>query len=77
MDRVAGVEPKQFYNDWPGIRLANGSPRFRALLGTPHGKGIVFLITQHMNDLPGKTVETITMFTDDAGEYSLLFTLSG
>ncbi|KAL8692745.1 MAG: hypothetical protein Q9218_002282 [Villophora microphyllina] len=62
---------------WPGHQFLPGTQEFQALMGTPHGKGIAYLILQHRNEMPGKTIESITMFTTgDDEEYSLLFTLT-
>ena len=33
------------------------------MLGTPHGKGIVYFLVQHPNQMPGKQGESITIFT--------------
>jgi hypothetical protein len=78
MDRVARVPVgiDAFEKPWPGIILARGSDRFRALLGTPHGKGVVWLLINHPNLFPNKDIEKITMFTDEYGSYELLFTLT-
>lgn len=47
----------------PGITAAKGSPESQALLGTPHGKGIVFLLTGHAEQFGEKHIESITIFT--------------
>ena len=64
---------------WPGKEFRPGSTGFVALLGTPHGRGIVYLLIQHPNQLPGKSLESIRVFTTKEGrnKYHLLFTLSG
>ncbi|KAL8966552.1 MAG: hypothetical protein Q9183_003320 [Haloplaca sp. 2 TL-2023] len=64
---------------WPGKRFAKGTPQFQALLGTPHGKSITWLIVEHPNEFPKKDIESITIFTipDITGEqYCILFTLT-
>ena len=35
---------------WPGHKFNKGSEEFQALLGTPHGKGIVYMIATHCID---------------------------
>lgn len=78
MEAIAGVDDDEFDKAWPGIKLAPGTPRFKTMLGTPHGKGIVHLITKHPTELSGKTIELIHMFTTDDGyNYHLLFILTG
>ena len=66
---------------WPGLEFRLGNPAFVALLGTAHGRGVVYLITQHASGLPGKGIEAVTMFTSkDPGFpnlYHLMFTLTG
>ena len=64
---------------WPGYKFTPGSEEFAALLGTPHGSGVMFLLATHPNELPGKTVELINIFNtpDVGGDYHMLLTLSG
>lgn len=76
MDRVARVGRDAFDKAWPGIITAKGTDSFRALLGTPHGKGVVGLIINHPNLFPNKDIERIAMFTDEYGSHELLFTLA-
>ena len=81
-DANAGL---QFRQPWPGHTFLPGSLEFQALLGIPHGKGVVRLLTQHPDELPGKEVESITIFTTtnhysteaDDTSYDILFTLTG
>ena len=67
-----------FEEEWPGIKFVPGEDEFQALLGTPHGRGIVWMLVDHPNELGGKTIESITMFTAGSDDnYNLLFTLTG
>lgn len=69
---------ESFDKEWPGIKYVPGQDEFQALLGTPHGKGIVWMLVDHPDELDGKTIESITMFTAGVdGNYNLLFTLTG
>ena len=61
---------------WPGKRFAKGTTQFQALLGTPHGKSITWLIVEHPNEFPKKDIESITIFTIAKGAYCMLFTLT-
>ncbi|KAG7001304.1 hypothetical protein G7Y79_00032g066570 [Physcia stellaris] len=66
---------------WPGQVFKDDDPDFYALLGTPHGRSVAFLLIQHQDEFPGKSIESITVFTnsdDDIEDgYHLLFTLTG
>ena len=63
--------------EWPGLRLTRGSDAFKALIGTPHGKGIVRILVDHPDEFSTKTIESITIFTTDGDFFQhLLFTLS-
>ncbi|KAI4255934.1 MAG: hypothetical protein LQ352_002319 [Teloschistes flavicans] len=85
--RIAGglepeLEEKQGQGEdlsavWPGLEFKSGTQQFQALMGTPHGKGIAYLILQHRNEMPTKNIESITVFTTSYDlEYNLLFTLT-
>jgi len=79
MDLAMGASHDALEAPWPGKAFRLGDPKFVALLGTPHGRGIVYFLTQHPNQLPGKILESITVFTTKDFDYGyhLLFTLSG
>ena len=81
----AGRNPDTFPDEsfnvqWPGLVFMRGSPAFQALLGTPHGKGIVWLLVDHPHEYPGKDIESVTIFstpsTSGLNDYNLLFTLT-
>ena len=76
MDLVTGSEPGELNIEWPGRTFYYPNTYFIALMGTPHGRGIVYLLQQHASGLPGKDIESITVFSFDY-EYHLLFTLTG
>ena len=83
MERAS--EPEEdlpLHAPWPGHEFKLGSPAYVALLGTPHGRGVVYFLTQHASGLPGKDIESIMAFSTDDGivdaqSYHLLFTLTG
>ena len=62
---------------WPGYTFKKGSEEFQALLGTPHGKGVVNLLVGHADQMPEKDIESITIFSYAGDSYHLLFTLTG
>ena len=84
MERAVGVGSDALDAEWPGHVFKLPSNAYTALLGTPHGKGVVHLIMQHSSGLRGKDIESVTVFTTDETEanldsksYHLLFTLTG
>lgn len=69
-----------FVARWSGLRFVKGTEESEALLGTPYGKGIVYLLVNHPDELHDKNIEAITVFTTDEGisdDQHLLFTLTG
>ncbi|KAL8737002.1 MAG: hypothetical protein Q9181_002113 [Wetmoreana brouardii] len=74
MEAAAGKPDMALDAKWPGRRFLGGSEQFKALLGTPHGKGTVWLLIDHRNDMSNKGIEAVTMFTTNE-DYNLLFTL--
>lgn len=83
MERVVVPERHVALNaPWPGHEFTLGNPSYVALLGTPHGRAVVYLLTQHASGLPGKDIESIVVFTTYGRSsydqtYHLLFTLTG
>ena len=47
---------------WPGTTYEAGTEAFNALLGTPNGFGIPYMLAQHQKQLGHKTVDKITIF---------------
>ncbi len=80
MEMALGSHRDEFNAPWPGHEFKLGESAFTALLGTPHGRSIVYLLTQHASGLPGKAIESITAFTTESNQawvtYHLLFTLT-
>lgn len=74
----------EFVAEWPGYEFTiDDEAQFLALLGTVHGRSIVDLIMTHATGLPGKSIESVTIFTtkkdEDDGEgdsYHMLWTLT-
>jgi len=83
MELAIGAGEDELNAPWPGHTFHLGTMFFVALLGTPHGRGVVYLLTQHASGLPGKNIESVTIFTTEstgfteAEAYHLLFTLTG
>lgn len=51
--------------DWPGTTYDAGSTEGQALIGTPNGSGIAYLLIQHKAGLGHKTIDAITVFDWD------------
>lgn len=72
-----------FKKAWPGDTFKKGTQEYQALMGTPHGKGISWIINKHPQEMAGKNVEAITIFVTRpnfggvAYHYNLLFILTG
>ncbi|KAL8828292.1 MAG: hypothetical protein Q9191_002666 [Dirinaria sp. TL-2023a] len=76
MEQAVGVGVEEFEDEWPGVRYMRGSTQYEALMGTPHAVSMAYLLINHQNDLGGREIESITMFTSFFS-YNLLFTLNG
>ena len=63
MERALGAKAEELDADWPGHVFILPNNTYAALLGTPHGKGVVHLLMQHVSGLPGKDIESIIIFT--------------
>ncbi|KAF2829149.1 hypothetical protein CC86DRAFT_271076, partial [Ophiobolus disseminans] len=65
---------------WPGLRFEENESEFEALLGTPIGATIAYILIQHKAQLGIKLIKSIAIFRDDAtkdqdAEVQLLFTV--
>ncbi|KAG8532521.1 uncharacterized protein KY384_002398 [Bacidia gigantensis] len=67
-----------FDKPWPGYNFLSGSDTFAALMSTPHGNGIAFLLISHPDQFGSKMIESITIFTitGQTPPYHMLFTLT-
>ena len=50
--------------EWPGTTYNAGSVEFNALLGSPNGSGVAYLLIQHRKGLGHKTVDKVTIFKE-------------
>ena len=85
IDRIIGGyreennKENKWVPNWPGIDFAADSMRAQALLGTPNGHGVAWLLIEHKDKklLGHKTVNKVTLFFTDNDERgsqpSLLF----
>ena len=47
----------------------------KALLGTPNGVAIAWILIYNVSNIPERTVDSVTVFTDDKGKISLCFNI--
>ena len=58
---------------WPGIDFDMGTEAGKALLGSPNGVAVAWMLIDRQTTFPGKTVSKVTVYVDDVGDTSLLF----
>jgi hypothetical protein len=49
---------------WPGKTLSNGSDQFAALMATPSGRGVAWLLLTHRDQLGWKSVKSVNLWSD-------------
>jgi hypothetical protein len=50
------------YLEWPGVSFEAESEEGRAILGTPNGSGVAWMLVQHKKQFGGKSVERVNLF---------------
>jgi hypothetical protein len=50
---------------WPGVVFDMNTDEGQALLGSPNGLGVGYLLIQHKNSLGMKTISKVTVFQDE------------
>jgi hypothetical protein len=60
---------------WPGVSFTMDSEEGKALLGTPNGSGIAWLLAQHKKELGDKCIEKVMLWYSLTGPPNLLFHL--
>lgn len=56
---------KQELGKWPGVTFGMDSEEGKAILGSPNGWGVAFMLIQHKRQLGNKVVEKVTVFQDE------------
>ena len=64
-EELASDKSKLYPLGTNGIKYEKGDREFNALLGTPNGAGVGFLLAQHKTQIGVKTVESITVFGEE------------
>jgi hypothetical protein len=50
------------YELWPGITFDIQSEEGKAILGTPYGSGVAWMLIQHSKALRERTIKKVTIF---------------
>ncbi|KAF2243987.1 hypothetical protein BU26DRAFT_569871 [Trematosphaeria pertusa] len=53
---------------WPGVTFSMHTDEGKALLGSPNGAGVAFMLIQHQQQLGRKTIARVTVFQDDGAK---------
>ena len=64
IDRAAGDES---HIEWPGVTMPMSDEKGQAVLGTPNGAGIAYLLATHKAQLGQKTVESVLVWSQNIG----------
>ncbi|KAF2798547.1 hypothetical protein K505DRAFT_357393 [Melanomma pulvis-pyrius CBS 109.77] len=71
IDRILRDESKE-PEMWPGFTLNIDTQPGKAILGTPNGSGVAFLLFEHKRQLGHKYVDRVTIYHEiDPGDYSV------
>ena len=62
-DIIARAAGPRFRIAWPGATISMSTEQGRAILGTPNGVGVAFLLATHKAQLGQKTVESVHVWT--------------
>ena len=60
---------------WPGQEFSMSTEEGKALLGSPNGIAIGWMLVDRQTTFPGKTVTKVTVFENDQGDPSMVFTI--
>lgn len=83
IELATGAGEDELNAPWPGHLFRLGNMFLVALLETPRGREVVYLLAQLASGLPGKDIESVAIFTTESTgsteveAYHLLFTLTG
>ena len=61
---------------WQGTPVDVDSDDGHALLGSPNGRSVAYLLVDRKDTFEGKTIEQMNVFGDDDGDLCFLFWLS-
>ena len=56
---------KKELSTWPGVEFSMETEEGRAILSSPNGSGVAYLLLTHKRQLCRKTISKVTVFADD------------
>ncbi|KAH7071391.1 hypothetical protein BKA63DRAFT_475099 [Paraphoma chrysanthemicola] len=64
LNKIAAKQSRNTYDVWPGVTFNVESEEGRAILGTPHGAGVAWMLIQRRTELGvcGRRINRVTMF---------------
>jgi len=54
-----------FYGPWPGVEVPMTDAAGLAVLGTPNGRGVAWLLATHKEQFGRRTIESVRVWSDD------------
>ena len=69
----SAFDDHEIIEEWPGTTFKMDTEVGKALLGSPNGYGVAWLLANHIVAMGSKTVDQVTVFTNDDGKMSLAF----
>jgi hypothetical protein len=72
MEEVLGRRGERL-KPWPGVKIEFPERDALALLGTPNGRGVGWMLIQHKRQLGLKTIRAVTIFQCFGEEFCMLF----
>jgi hypothetical protein len=58
---------------WPGLAFKMSDERGQAMLGTPNGLGVAWLLITHKSQFAGRTIESVRVWTGPEEDYYAYF----
>tara|TARA_R110002003_G_scaffold175_10_gene14257 strand:+ start:8401 stop:8823 length:423 start_codon:yes stop_codon:yes gene_type:complete len=62
LNKIAAKQSSKTYDVWPGVTFDIASEAGKAILGTPNGAGVVWMLIQRKKELGKRRIEQVTMF---------------
>jgi hypothetical protein len=62
LNKIISKHGQFTYDKWPGVTFSMESEEGKAILGTPNGCGVAFMLIQHGKALGEKRIEKVTLF---------------
>ncbi|KAF9737450.1 hypothetical protein PMIN03_000860 [Paraphaeosphaeria minitans] len=72
MKRALHARGKDKYSVWPGDDFSTAEPEGQALLGSPNGKPMGYLVNQRKLDMGVKLIYNIRVFTGKPGDFPIM-----